>query len=133
MKYQYETPSLPPSTIINYLNGILKLTDTYCIFQSGKYEYCAFVGDALVKDGDNCTLYIFTRDTDYSRYSVQKVNSTWDFELNNQLYIYSNSVDYPATRVDLSARATYVSCIVVCAAFIVLVLAHLFKGRWLKL
>lgn len=124
---QYTDYGSIPQAVRDLVANKISLLDSYILMQTGQYEYTALIN----KPGLNrCDKIVIARTSNYnSDYSVTVSSGTWEFNVRNEYYCYSN-VGYGAA-LDLPVVAgvtAHASVILACA----LMLAIVFKGVLFK-
>lgn len=120
---QYTDYGSIPQAVRDLVANKISLLDSYILMQTGQYEYTALIN----KPGLNkCQQIRVARSSNYnSDYVVSVSSGTWDFDVTNEYYCYSNvgygaALDLPVVQ-GVTAHATV---ILACA----LMLAIIFKG-----
>lgn len=76
------------STVQSIVANKISLLDQYVLMQTGEYEYTALVRNPFTK---KTTQYKFTRNGNYSSaYSLNISQGEWDYNVTNEVYIFSN-------------------------------------------
>lgn len=118
------------SDIQNIVANNVKALDSYVLMQTGQYEYTALIYNNASKE---CEKLVFTRSSasGYSNtYSVSRSDSSFDYKITNEYYVYSNvgqgkSLDLTNLYTAITAHATAVIMCVICFAIV-------FKGVLFK-
>lgn len=76
------------STYLNVFYSKLRPLDEYVICQTGDYEYTMLVRNAT--DHDDVTEYVIYRNSTSTGYEIDSYESTWDYDISNEVYVYSN-------------------------------------------
>lgn len=119
---QYADYGTIPQAVRDLVANKISLLDSYILMQTGQYEYTALIN----KSGLNiCQQIRVYRTGNYSDYAVEISEGTWDYNVANEYYCYSNigygaSLSLPVVE-GVTAHATV---ILACA----LMLAIVFKG-----
>lgn len=115
------------SDIQNIVANKCSILDRYILMQTGEYEYTALVYNPCTK---KCSQYTFTRIYgNNSRYEVSKSQGTFEYQVNNEYYVYSNdgygrSLNLPVTNSVIAFSLLIISC--------TLMFAIVFKGVLFK-
>lgn len=119
---QYTDYSSIPQAVRDLIANKISLLDSYILMQTGDQQFTALVN----KPALGCKQYVISRTGNYgSQYTVTESVGTWDYNVHNEYYVYSNvgygsALDLPV--VDHSIA--HASVIMACA----LMLAIVFKG-----
>lgn len=116
------------SDIQNIVANKVSLLDQYVLMQTGQYSYTALVYNPCNKE---CKQYVISR-TGYSSgnyYTVSESDSTFDYSISNEYYVYSNigygkSLDLPVYPGVISHSLVILCCL---ALFAVVFKGALFK------
>lgn len=84
---QHDEYSSIPQTVRDIVANRCSLLDRYILFQTGSYEYTALIHNPVTNE---VRQLVFTRLNNYSQYMVTEVPGTWDFQIHNEYYCYSN-------------------------------------------
>lgn len=124
--YSYSSPS---ADIQNLIANKCSILDRYILMQTGEYEYSALVYNPCTK---KCTHYTISRitTTGYNnRYQITSKDSTFDYKVTNEYYVYSNdgygkALNLPVTNSVIAFSLLIISC--------TLMFAVVFKGVLFK-
>lgn len=84
---QYTDYGSIPQMVRDIVANKCSLLDEYILIQTGQYEYTALIRDVIT---DEVTQLVFTRTSNYSIYTVDQTEGTWDYSVSNEYYCYSN-------------------------------------------
>lgn len=129
MRQYTDSYSSCPADIQNIVANDVSLLETYCLMQTGQYEWTATITTLGVNKSRQL---IFTRGTsNYNNYyTVKRVEDvTTNFTYTNEYYVYSNmgfgkSLELPVYQGVTSFSLMIISC--------VLMFAIIFKGVLFK-
>lgn len=118
------------SDIQNIVANNVKALDSYILMQTDQYEYTALIYNNASKE---CEKLVFSRSSSSSYnsiYTVTHSTDTFDYEITNEYYVYSNvgqgkSLDLTNLYTGITAHATAVIMCVICFAIV-------FKGVLFK-
>ena len=118
---QYTVSYSSPSTDIqNIFANKISVLDKYILFQTGQNEYTGLIYDIATK---KTTEVVFTRGTSsgYNYWSVSESEvSSFDYNLKNQYYCYSNVGYGKALSLPVYDSLSAISCTVLCTFFCLL-------------
>ena len=119
---QYTDYGTIPQAVRDLVANKISLLDSYILMQTGQYEYTALINKPGLNTCQQIRVY---RTGNYSDYAVEISEGTWDYNVTNEYYCYSNvgygaSLSLPVVE-GVTAHATV---ILACA----LMLAIVFKG-----
>ena len=105
----------PSADIQNLIANKCSILDRYVLMQTGEYEYTALVYNPCTK---KCTQYTISRitTTGYNnRYKITSKDSTFDYNVTNEYYVYSNdgigkALDLPVTDSVSSFSLLIIAC-----------------------
>ena len=115
------------SDIQNLIANKVSLLDRYILMQTGDGVYTALVYNPATR---NCRQIEITRRTNYnSGYQVEETAGSWDYNVSNEYYVYSNvgygrSLDLPVYDGVISWSLVFIS--------VLLAFAVVFKGALFK-
>lgn len=115
------------SDIQNLIANKCSILDRYILMQTDEYEYTALVYNPCTK---KCTQYTISRiSSSNSRYQVRQSDGTFDYEVTNEYYVYSNdgygkALNLPVTNSVIAFSLLIISC--------TLMFAVVFKGVLFK-
>lgn len=120
-----ESYSNPSDEMVEILASKCSILDRYILMQTGEYEYTGLVYNPCTKE---CKQYTFNRVNTsgyYNRYTVTESESTFDYNVTNEYYVYSNDgygkmIDLPVVENVTAYSLLIISCI--------LMFAVVFKG-----
>ncbi len=97
---QYQSTSTIPQQIRDIVANRCTLLSRYVLVQTGQYEYTALILDVTT---DSCIELRFTRGDSYNYYTVTESEGTWEYDISNEYYCYSNvgmgaALDLPVTE-----------------------------------
>lgn len=121
-----ESYSSPSTDIQNLIANKVSILDRYVLMRTGEYEYSALVYNPCTK---KCTRYTITRN-DYSKeYQISSADSTFDYNVTNEYYVYSNNGIGKALTLPVTANVTAYSLLIISCS---LMFAIVFKGVLFK-
>lgn len=130
---QYTDSYSSPSTDIqNLIANKCSMLDRYVLMQTGEYEYTALVYNPCTK---KCTQYTISRmiQSGYNnRYKITSKDSTFDYKVTNEFYVYSNDGIGKALSLPVTDSVTSCSLLIIACS---LMFGIVFKGalfQWLK-
>ena len=117
------TDSTVQATVANKIS----LLDQYILMQTGEYEYTALVRNPFTK---KTTQYKFTRNGNYSSsYSLNVSQGEWDYNVTNEVYVFSNMGQGRALDLPVYEGVVSHSLIIICCAML---FAIVYKGVLFK-
>lgn len=123
---QYADSYNSPSTDIqNLIANKCSILDRYILMQTGEYEYTALVCNPCTK---KCTQYTISRitTTGYNnRYKITSKESTFDYNVTNEYYVYSNDGYGKALNLPVTESVTSFSLLIIACS---LMFGIIFKG-----
>lgn len=115
------------STIQSIVSNKISLLDQYILMQTGEYEYTALVRNPFTK---KTTQYKFTRNGNYSSaYSLNVSLGEWDYNVTNEVYVFSNMGQGRALDLPVYDGVISHSLIIICCT---LLFAIVYKGVLFK-
>ena len=115
------------STVQSIVANKISLLDQYVLMQTGEYEYTALVRNPFTK---NTTQYKFTRNGNYSSaYSLNVSQGEWDYNVTNEVYVFSNMGQGRALDLPVYDGVISHSLIIICCT---LLFAIVYKGVLFK-
>ena len=123
------TYSNPSTDIQNLIANKCSILDRYILMQTGEYEYTALVYNPCTK---KCTQYTISRitTTGYNnRYKITSKDSTFDYNVTNEYYVYSNDGIGKALNLPVTESVTSFSLLIIACS---LMFAIVFKGVLFK-
>ena len=126
---QYTDSYSSPSTDIqNLIANKVSILDRYVLMQTGEYEYSALVYNPCTK---KCTRYTISRTSQSGNrvYQISLSDSTFDYNVTNEYYVYSNDGIGKALTLPVTANVTAYSLLIISCS---LMFAIVFKGVLFK-
>lgn len=115
------------STVQSIVANKISLLDQYVLMQTGEYEYTALVRNPFTK---KTTQYKFTRNSNYSSaYSLNVSQGEWDYNVANEVYVFSNMGQGRALDLPVYDGVISHSLIIICCAML---FAIVYKGVLFK-
>lgn len=115
------------STVQTTVANKISLLDEYILMQTGEYEYTALVRNPFTK---KTTQYKFTRNSNYSSaYSLNVSQGEWDYNVTNEVYVFSNMGQGRALDLPVYDGVISHSLIIICCAML---FAIVYKGVLFK-
>lgn len=115
------------STVQSIVANKISLLDQYVLMQTGEYEYTALVRNPFTK---KTTQYKFTRNGNYSSaYSLNVSQGEWDYNVTNEVYVFSNMGQGRALDLPVYNGVISHSLIIICCAML---FAIVYKGVLFK-
>ncbi len=115
------------STVQSIVANKISLLDQYVLMQTGEYEYTALVRNPFTK---KTTQYKFTRNSNYSSaYSLNVSQGEWDYNVTNEVYVFSNMGQGRALDLPVYNGVISHSLIIICCAML---FAIVYKGVLFK-
>ena len=115
------------STVQSIVANKISLLDQYVLMQTGEYEYTALVRNPFTK---KTTQYKFTRNGNYSSaYSLNVSQGEWDYNVTNEVYVFSNMGQGRALDLPVYDGVISHSLIIICCT---LLFAIVYKGVLFK-
>lgn len=115
------------STVQSIVANKISLLDQYVLMQTGEYEYTALVRNPFTK---KTTQYKFTRNGNYSSaYSLNVSQGEWDYNVTNEVYVFSNMGQGRALDLPVYGGVISHSLIIICCAML---FAIVYKGVLFK-
>lgn len=115
------------STVQSIVANKISLLDQYVLMQTGDYEYTALVRNPFTK---KTTQYKFTRNGNYSSaYSLNVSQGEWDYNVTNEVYVFSNMGQGRALDLPVYNGVISHSLIIICCAML---FAIVYKGVLFK-
>lgn len=121
--------SNPSADIQNLIANKCSILDRYVLMQTGEYEYTALVFNPCTK---KCTQYTISRITQSSynnRYKITSKDSTFDYNVTNEYYVYSNDGIGKALNLPVTESVTSFSLLIIACS---LMFGIVFKGVLFK-
>ena len=121
--------SSPSADIQNLIANKCSILDRYVLMQTGEYEYTALVYNPCTK---KCTQYTISRitTTGYNnRYKITSKDSTFDYNVTNEYYVYSNDGLGKALNLPVTESVTSFSLLIIACS---LMFGIVFKGVLFK-
>ena len=122
----YSNPSVD---IQNLIANKCSILDRYVLMQTGEYEYTALVYNPCTK---KCTQYTISRisQSGYNnRYKITSKDSTFDYNVTNEYYVYSNDGIGKALNLPVTESVTSFSLLIIACS---LMFGIVFKGVLFK-
>lgn len=127
---QYADSYSSPSTDIqNLIANKCSILDRYVLMQTGEYEYTGLVYNPCTK---KCTQYTISRTTQSgynNRYKITSKDSTFDYNVTNEYYVYSNDGIGKALNLPVTESVTTFSLLIIACS---LMFGIVFKGVLFK-
>ena len=115
------------STVQAIVSNKVALLDQYILMQTGEYEYTALVRNPFTK---KTTQYKFTRNSNYSSaYSLNVSQGEWDYNVTNEVYVFSNMGQGRALDLPVYDGVISHSLIIICCTML---FAIVYKGVLFK-
>lgn len=115
------------STVQSIVANKISLLDQYVLMQTGEYEYTALVRNPFTK---KTTQYKFARNGNYSSaYSLNVSQGEWDYNVTNEVYVFSNMGQGRALDLPVYNGVISHSLIIICCAML---FAIVYKGVLFK-
>lgn len=115
------------NTVQSIVANKISLLDQYVLMQTGEYEYTALVRNPFTK---KTTQYKFTRNGNYSSaYSLNVSQGEWDYNVTNEVYVFSNMGQGRALDLPVYDGVISHSLIIICCAML---FAIVYKGVLFK-
>ena len=115
------------STVQTIVANKISLLDQYVLMQTGEYEYTALVRNPFTK---KTIQYKFTRNGNYSSaYSLNVSQGEWDYNVTNEVYVFSNMGQGRALDLPVYNGVISHSLIIICCAML---FAIVYKGVLFK-
>lgn len=115
------------STVQSIVANKISLLDQYVLMQTGEYEYTALVRNPFTK---KTTQYKFTRNGNYSSaYSLNVSQGEWDYNVTNEVYVFSNMGQGRALDLPVYDGVISHSLMIICCAML---FAIVYKGVLFK-
>ena len=121
--------SNPTSDIQNLIANKCSILDRYVLMQTGEYEYTGLVYNPCTK---KCTQYTISRITQSgynNRYKITSKDSTFDYNVTNEYYVYSNDGIGKALNLPVTESVTSFSLLIIACS---LMFGIVFKGVLFK-
>lgn len=121
--------SNPSADIQNLIANKCSILDRYILMQTGEYEYSALVYNPCTK---KCIQYTISRitTTGYNnRYKITSKDSTFDYNVTNEYYVYSNDGIGKALNLPVTESVTSFSLLIIACS---LMFGIVFKGVLFK-
>ena len=121
--------SNPSADIQNLIANKCSILDRYVLMQTGEYEYTALLYNPCTK---KCTQYTISRMSQSgfnNRYTISSKNSTFDYKITNEYYVYSNDGYGKSLNLPVTANITAYSLLIISCS---LMFAIVFKGVLFK-
>lgn len=127
---QYADSYSNPSTDIqNLIANKCSILDRYILMQTGEYEYTALVNNPCTK---KCTQYTISRTSQNgynNRYKITSKDSTFDYNVTNEYYVFSNDGIGKALNLPVTESVTSFSLLIIACS---LMFGIVFKGVLFK-
>lgn len=121
--------SSPSADIQNLIANKCSILDRYILMQTGEYEYTALVYNPCTK---KCTQYTISRTSQNgynNRYKITSKDSTFDYNVTNEYYVYSNDGIGKALNLPVTESVTSFSLLIIACS---LMFGIVFKGVLFK-
>ena len=121
--------SSPSADIQNLIANKCSILDRYVLMQTGEYEYTALVYNPCTK---KCTQYTISRTSQNgynNRYKITSKDSTFDYNVTNEYYVYSNDGIGKALNLPVTESVTSFSLLIIACS---LMFGIVFKGVLFK-
>lgn len=118
---QYTEYGSIPQAVRDLVANKISLLDEYILLQTASNEYTALIRNP----GKDVTQIVVSRGSNYNTYNVKISDGTWDYNVTNEYYCYSNVGYGAALNLPVMEGVTaHATVILACA----LMFAIIFKG-----
>ena len=121
---QYNSYGSISSDIQNIVANNVSLLDSYILMQTGENEYTALIYDNATKKTEQLRFYR-TSGNYSSSWRIERTESTFDYQLTNEYYCYSNVGFGRSLSLPVYQAVTSFS---LCSITVLLFFAVIFKG-----